>query len=211
MRHGLSVLLTSVAIITAGAACTSAPEPAPGSVVKGFVGRCGTQFCVDGKTFYFAGSNTYDMFTFGTWSDDIDARSIDTERIDGHFARLQRDGVSVLRLWMFSHEAWHGFEPAKGVFNESQFVLFDYIIASAGRHGIRLLPVLENYWTAYGGIDARLRACPTVTSTAAPSSTRPGAPDAPRSTRRTCNTRSPGSTPIPGLPTAMTPSSSAGT
>ncbi|MGI5152966.1 hypothetical protein ACQEVC_42395 [Plantactinospora sp. CA-294935] len=125
--------------------------------MKGFVGRCGTQFCVDGKTFYFAGSNTYDMFTFGTWSDDIDARSIDTERIDGHFARLQRDGVSVLRLWMFSHEAWHGFEPAKGVFNESQFVLFDYIIASAGRHGIRLLPVLENYWTAYGGIDARLR------------------------------------------------------
>ncbi|WP_405902554.1 cellulase family glycosylhydrolase [Streptomyces sp. NBC_00656] len=58
---------------------------------------------------------------------------------------------------MFNHEDWHGFEKAEGVYNEQQFAEFDDIIESARTHGVRLMPVLENYWEAYAGIDTRLR------------------------------------------------------
>ncbi|WP_327708352.1 hypothetical protein OG912_04990 [Streptomyces sp. NBC_00464] len=82
---------------------------------------------------------------------------MDKARIDAHFARMRDDGAGVVRLWMFNHEDWHGFEKAEGVYNEQQFAQFDYIIESARTHGMRLMPVLENYWEAYGGIDTRLR------------------------------------------------------
>jgi hypothetical protein len=58
---------------------------------------------------------------------------------------------------MFDHESWHGFETEKGVYNDQQFALFDYVVQSAKAHGVKLLPVFENYWEAYGGIDTRLR------------------------------------------------------
>jgi len=127
----------------------------------GFVGACGTSFCLDGKKYYFAGANTYDVFTYGDGSNvatpnDIETKYMDKGRIDKHFANLQQDQVSVLRLWMFSHETWHGFEQKKGVYYEPQFMLFDYVIESAKAHNIKLIPTFENYWEAYGGIDTRL-------------------------------------------------------
>ncbi len=57
---------------------------------------------------------------------------------------------------MFDHETWHGFESSKGVYNDQQFAEFDYILYSAAQHNIRVIPVFENYWEAYGGIDTRL-------------------------------------------------------
>jgi len=121
-----------------------------------FAQRCGIHFCFNGKSFYFAGANTYDVFTYGGGWGDTETTYMDKTRIDTHFARLQADKVTVLRLWMFSHESWHGFEPSKGVYNEQQFALFDYAIQSAKAHNVMLIPVFENYWEAYGGIDTRL-------------------------------------------------------
>jgi hypothetical protein len=121
-----------------------------------FVTRCGIRFCLDGRAFYWAGTNTYDVFTFGfDWLPG--EQYVDKPRIDAHMAKLQADGVTVLRLWMFSHEDWQGFEAQKGVYTEEEFILFDYIMKSAKDHFIRLIPVFENYWEAYGGIDKRLQ------------------------------------------------------
>jgi hypothetical protein len=122
-----------------------------------FVQRCGIRFCLGGKNFYFAGTNTYDMFTYGAGSGDTETQYMDKAKIDTHMGNLAADKVTVLRLWMFSMESWHGFETAKGVYNEQQFALFDYIIESARRNNIRLVPVFDNYWEAYGGIDRRLQ------------------------------------------------------
>jgi Cellulose binding domain len=120
-----------------------------------FVTRCGIRFCLDGRPYYVAGTNTYDVFTMGfDWLPG--EQYVDKARIDAHMAKLQRDGVSVLRLWMFSHEEWQGFEVSKGVYTEEEFILFDYIIKSARDHNLRLIPVFENFWEAYGGIDTRL-------------------------------------------------------
>ena len=137
------------------------PQQQVKAATAGFAYACGIHFCLDGKPYYFAGTNTYDLFTYGdgasdTTTADIETRYMNKARIDAHFANLQADGVQVLRLWMFSHEAWHGFEKTKGVYNEAEFMLFDYIIESAKAHNVKLIPVFENYWEAYGGIDTRL-------------------------------------------------------
>ncbi|MDG6110552.1 hypothetical protein Daura_25280 [Dactylosporangium aurantiacum] len=122
-----------------------------------FVQRCGIRFCLGGKPFYFAGTNTYDVFTYGAGSGDTETQYMDKAKIDAHLANLAADKVTVLRLWMFSMENWHGFETAKGVYHEQQFALLDYVIESARRNNIRLIPVFDNYWEAYGGIDRRLQ------------------------------------------------------
>lgn len=128
---------------------------------SGFVYRCGIHFCLDGNYYFFAGTNTYDMFTYGDGSNTgsqnaIETLFMDKAKIDAHMAAMQADHVSVVRTWMFDHEAWHGFETAKGVYNEPEFEEFDYIIQSAKAHNIKIIPVFENYWEAYGGIDTRL-------------------------------------------------------
>lgn len=122
-----------------------------------FVKRCGIHFCLDGTTYYFAGANTYDVFTFGGSWGETETQYMDKTRIDNYFTQLKSDKVTVLRLWMFSHEDWHGFEKAKGEYNEQEFALFDYVIESARKHDVRLIPVFENYWEAYGGVDTRLK------------------------------------------------------
>lgn len=146
-----------IALVVAGAGLLAIRPSAAATAPPGFAYRCGVHFCLDGKTFFFAGANTYDLFTYGSASGDTETQYMDKARIDAHFARLQADKVTVLRTWLFNHESWHGFETEKGVYNEQQFALFDYVIESAKRHGVKLLPVFENYWEAYGGIDTRLR------------------------------------------------------
>lgn len=152
LRAALSLL--ALGLTASGLTAPTAPAQA---APAGFVTRCGIHFCLDGRTYFFAGTNTYDVFTYGGSYGDTETQYMDKARIDRHLAQLAADGVSVLRLWMFSHEEWHGFEPQKGIYNDNQFALFDYVIESAKKNGIRLIPVLENYWEAYGGIDTRLR------------------------------------------------------
>jgi len=150
-RAVAAIVAIAVAVLTAGLfAINGAGAAVP------FAQRCGIRFCFNGQTFYFAGANTYDVFTYGGSWGDTETTYMDKARIDAHFAHLQADKVTVLRLWMFSHESWHGFEPSKGVYNDQQFALFDYVIQSAKAHNVMLIPVFENYWEAYGGIDTRL-------------------------------------------------------
>ena len=111
---------------------------------QGVVYRNGTNFYVDGGVYYFAGTNCYDMFT------------MEPENIDIRMAEMASDGIRVLRTWGWNHEDWHGFEKQEGVYDENQFMLFDYIMEAARANGIRIVIVLTGYWEAYGGIDQRL-------------------------------------------------------
>ncbi|GJF27221.1 hypothetical protein [Streptomyces sp. HO565] len=36
--------------------------------------RCGIRFCLDGEAYYFAGANAYEVFTFGSGSDDTESQ-----------------------------------------------------------------------------------------------------------------------------------------
>jgi hypothetical protein len=151
----MAALAVALAVLASVVAISTAPPARAADSRDSFVTRCGVRFCLDGKAFYFAGTNTYDLFTYGfDWLPG--EQYVDKAKIDAQMTRLQTDGVTVLRLWMFSHEDWQGFEAAKGVYTEEEFILFDYIMKSARDHFIRLVPVFENYWEAYGGIDKRL-------------------------------------------------------
>src|SRR5215218_2044019 len=61
-----------------------------------FAQRCGIHFCFNGKTFYFAGANTNDVFTYGGSWGETETTYMDKARIDAHFTRLQADKVTVL-------------------------------------------------------------------------------------------------------------------
>lgn len=155
-RRPRALALALVAALAALAAAVALPLANAAAATSGFVQRCGIHFCLDGHTYYFAGANDYDIFTYGGSYGDTETQWMDKARIDNHMAEMAADGVTVLRTWMFDHESWHGFEPSKGSYSEQQFSEFDYILYSAAQHNIRVIPVLENYWEAYGGIDTRL-------------------------------------------------------
>lgn len=158
MRKTRLVLVAALVAAT-GALIAPLADAATGAAagISGFVQRCGTHFCLDGHTYYFAGANDYDIFTYGGSYGDTETQYMDKARIDNHMAEMAADGVTVLRTWMFDHEDWHGFEPSQGVYNDQEFAEFDYILYSAAQHGIRVIPVLENYWPDYGGVDTVLQ------------------------------------------------------
>jgi hypothetical protein len=152
-RFLLLALLILVVVASLGALSTAAPA--------GFVYRQGTNLYLDGKPYYFAGCNSYDLFTYGDGSNDstpdyIENYFMNKAGIDKIMSEMAADGIKVVRTWGFSHETWHGFEPTEGNFYEPQFMLFDYILESAKKNGIKIIITLENYWEAYGGIDKRL-------------------------------------------------------
>ncbi len=153
------ILLIALLIFTVGVSLSIIPTNA--AAPAGFVYRQGTGFYIDGKPYYFAGCNSYDLFTYGDGSntsttDYIENYFMNKAGIDTIMSNMAADGVKVVRTWGFSHETWHGFETAKGVYSEPQFMLFDYIMESAKKNGIKVIVALENYWEAYGGIDTRL-------------------------------------------------------
>src|SRR6185503_16022026 len=112
-RPRVATTLALVVAALVAAVVTVATAPLAEAAPAGFVTRCGIHFCLDGRTFYFAGANTYDVFTYGGSWGETETTYMDKARIDAHFTHLQQDKVTVLRLWMFSHESWHGFEPSK--------------------------------------------------------------------------------------------------
>ncbi|MFG2040417.1 cellulose binding domain-containing protein [Dactylosporangium sp. NPDC048998] len=153
-RRRLALVVAACAAVLA--AVVAVPLVQASAATTGFVTRCGIHFCLGGRSYYFAGANVYDTFTYGGSYGDTETQWMDKARIDKHMAEMAADGVTVLRTWMFDHETWHGFEPSKGVYSEQQFSEFDYILYSAAQNNIRVIPVFENYWEAYGGIDTRL-------------------------------------------------------
>lgn len=127
----------------------------------GYVYAEGTHFMLDGHPFYFAGCNSYDLFTLGDgWNDSTEElicdKFMNQEKIEERFAQMAKNGVTVCRTWGFSSETWHGFETAPGKYSEAQFMLFDYIMSCAEKYHIKMIITLENFWDAYGGIDEKL-------------------------------------------------------
>lgn len=133
----------------------------------GFVYANGNHFFCDGKYFYFAGCNSYNLHRYGDGSntgsiEDICTKFMHQDEIDQCMQEMADAGVTVVRTWAFSSDSWHGFESYKDgrwVYNEAEFMELDYIMYSAQQHGIKVILTLENYWEGLGGIDAKLTAC----------------------------------------------------
>ncbi len=139
---------------------------------QGFVTRNGAQFQLNGEPYRFAGNNVYYPFYKSHYM------------IDDVLETLEDNDIPVLRTWGFGDgkapydgdgldngNEGSAFQPEKGLYYEPTFRHFDYLIKSAGEHGIRLILPLVNYWSdvdkeniaerqnAFGGMGQYLEWC----------------------------------------------------
>ncbi|KDQ07532.1 glycoside hydrolase family 5 protein [Botryobasidium botryosum FD-172 SS1] len=132
----------------------------------GFVRAEGTKFTLDGKPFYFAGSNAY-WFQFIENINDV------------NFAmdKAKSAGINVIRTWGFNDknatfvpgglpqyggegagpsEIWfQSWANGKVTLNTGATGLqrFDKVVALAEKKGLKLVVALTNNWADYGGMD----------------------------------------------------------
>ncbi|KAM0710290.1 hypothetical protein Q7P35_002652 [Cladosporium inversicolor] len=145
----VTVLLASSAL--------AAPSKAP----EGFVTTSGTKFKLDGKDFYFAGSNAY-YFPFNNNQADVELG----------LTAAKKAGLNVFRTWGFNDKnvtyipeglPQYGGEGAGGtdiIFQRwangkstIDVTAFDKVVNAATKTGIKLVVALTNNWADYGGMD----------------------------------------------------------
>ncbi|MDY6950389.1 MAG: cellulase family glycosylhydrolase [Thermodesulfobacteriota bacterium] len=107
-----------------------------------FVGVAGTQFTLEGKPFYYAGTNNYYL--------GIDPSRTQAE-IDEVLTDAKAMGLTVVRTWGFN-DGSGGLQTSAGVYNEAVFEKLDYAIAKAGELGLKLIIPFVNNWDDYGGM-----------------------------------------------------------
>ncbi|OAK93986.1 glycoside hydrolase [Phaeosphaeriaceae sp. SRC1lsM3a] len=126
---------------------------------QGFVTREGSVFKLDGKDFYFAGSNAY-YFPFNDNSADVEKG----------LAAAKKAGLNVMRTWGFydrNRTSTSNGLPQYGGSDSDANVMqkwqngkaeinlkpFDKVVAAAQKTDMKLLVTLTNNWADYGGMD----------------------------------------------------------
>jgi mannan endo-1,4-beta-mannosidase len=118
----------------------------------------GTRFSIDGKTGYFAGTNSY-WISFLTNNGDVDT-------VMDH---LSASGLKILRVWGFndvntqpgSGTVWFQHLSSSGSqinTGANGLQRLDYVVESAEQRGIKLIINFVNYWDDYGGMAAYVKA-----------------------------------------------------
>ncbi|PLB51664.1 mannan endo-1,4-beta-mannosidase F [Aspergillus steynii IBT 23096] len=139
-------------------ASSSSVAPTPSATPGSFASTSGLQFTIDGKTGYFAGSNSY-WIGFLTNDDDVDLV----------FSHMKESGLKILRVWGFNDvneepqdgTVWYQkHADGKSTINTGADGLqrLDVVVSSAEKHGIKLIINFVNFWDDYGGISAYLKA-----------------------------------------------------
>ncbi|GAB4817240.1 hypothetical protein N2152v2_004286 [Parachlorella kessleri] len=106
-----------------------------------------THFTLGDKPFYFCGANCYYLLT----------RAADpglVHEVTGVLNSIAASGLTVVRTWAFNDGAsqWNALQTQPGEFAESVFRALDFVVAEAGKRGLKLLLDLTNYWQDYGGM-----------------------------------------------------------
>ncbi|RKU47592.1 hypothetical protein DL546_007753 [Coniochaeta pulveracea] len=118
----------------------------------------GTRFTIDGKTAYFAGTNSY-WLPFLTSNKDVDL-------VLDH---ISSSGLRILRIWGFNDvksrpsagQVWFQLLSASNSqINAGSDGLqrLDYVVKSAETRGVKLIINFVNNWDDYGGIAAYVAA-----------------------------------------------------
>ncbi|KAK3386783.1 endo-1,4-beta-mannosidase-like protein [Podospora didyma] len=155
-----SQLLSLGAVLIAGVA--AAPQVQRPQAPPGFVTVDGEKFKLDGKDFYFAGSNAYYLPFSGTQAD-----------VEKGLTAAKEAGLTVFRTWGFNDKNStyvpnglpnYGGEGAGGTEVVFQWFHpngtstinvdpFDKVVDAATKVGTKLLVALTNNWADYGGMD----------------------------------------------------------
>ncbi len=117
----------------------------------GFVHTNGTQFVLDGKPFYFQGTNIYYAglidYVGNDWLTEAD--------VDELMRECASKGIKVIRMWAFANGDWYDIQtiqPSLGQYNETALRRLDYAVKKAKDNGIRVILPFVNYWDEYNGM-----------------------------------------------------------
>jgi mannan endo-1,4-beta-mannosidase len=147
----LGLLAASFAVSTLPAASSGAVERA--NAVP-FVTRSGLGLVAGKHAFRFGGANVEWLGVAGYGpADPAGPHAPSNFEIDDAFATVRELGGTVVRSQTMGDSVGCAacLEPARGVFDEHAFERVDYALASAGRHGIRVIPTLVGDDAATGG------------------------------------------------------------
>ncbi|KAK9819797.1 hypothetical protein WJX72_002477 [[Myrmecia] bisecta] len=135
----LLLLSTAASAQSRGIASAQAP----------FVKASGTQFVVNGRPFFFAGTNAFYLTE----------RSFLNDAQISEFFQVNADkGVTAVRTWAFingygtSYSTPNPFQPSPGVYKEENLKRLDLVLAEAAKHGIRVILMLGNFEPESGGM-----------------------------------------------------------
>jgi hypothetical protein len=133
---------------TPGPTAVTTSEPTPLTVTNppasGFVQRVGNRLTLDGKTFFWNGSNQYYLFYKSHYM------------VDDVFNDAVKLGLTCMRTWGFCDGKYQGsycFQPSAGTYDEPTFLNMDYTISKASQLGIKLIIPLVNNWDDMGGMN----------------------------------------------------------
>jgi mannan endo-1,4-beta-mannosidase len=133
------------------------------SVNQSFVRAEGTQLKIGGSSFAFTGSNFYrlalaDAFGTRVQREYKDGR-LTFPQIDKVMENYASEGIKVIRFWGFSCEGSRGSVVSPSLlkkdfgFDYQAWQQLDYTIASAGRHGLKVILPLVNFEHEYCGME----------------------------------------------------------
>ena len=160
ITRSLCCLLISVLTSALFACGPKATEPAqqgstlqsiqnrkPAAFRQGFVYAEGSRFLLDGKPFYFTGTNLYNLGLLDGFSEAV---------VEDTLAKVAKKNLSVVRIWGFANGKWEksGTSPiqtAPDTFDEVALIRLDYVIARAEAHQVKLIITLSNFEADYGG------------------------------------------------------------
>lgn len=169
MFYGLASLLLLATSTSAAVVSRKAPA--------GFVTAKGNAFKLDGKDFYFAGSNAYYFpfndvsichFRVATLTETSQLQS----DVEAGLGAAKKAGLNVFRTWGFNDRnrttlanglpqyGGEGAGPSPNIMQwwsngtqEINLVPFDKVVKAAEKTGMKLIVALTNNWADYGGMD----------------------------------------------------------
>lgn len=71
--------------------------------------------------------------------------------IEELFKTLQGVGINTIRFWAFRDGEKDGIQVEAGIMNEDKLKSLDFVLATANKYEIHLIPVLVNNWNDFGG------------------------------------------------------------
>ncbi len=167
-RTGAVAALAAAAAVAAGLVGSAVPASATTVSPKPdtqFVTARGTQLTLGGKLYEFAGTNNYYLgYKSQTMVDnalnDAETAGYDVVRTWGFQDYQNTDGTGSVQqnfegVW---YQAWDAVTGAPQVNTGANGLQkLDYVIAEAGKRGLKLVIPFTNNWNAFGGMDQYVR------------------------------------------------------
>lgn len=119
-----------------------------GFLSDSFVQRNQDKLTLEGRDFYFSGTNQYYLFYKSP------------KMVDAVLEDAQKLGVTVMRTWAFCDGQWQdgtSLQPNPRQYYEEGFRKLDYVIYKAKQLGIRVILPLVNNWDDFGGMNRYVR------------------------------------------------------